>query len=63
MNHMDLVAAAAGILITVGSIVLGAWLDLRPGNRDHGPGQRARDAEGVGRSAGRPGPDRRASVR
>jgi hypothetical protein len=34
MNHMDLVAAAAGILITVGSIVLGAWLDLRPGKRD-----------------------------
>jgi hypothetical protein len=32
--NMDLLAAAAGILITVGAIVLGAWLDLRPGKRD-----------------------------
>lgn len=34
MNHMDLVAAAAGILVTVAAVVLGAWLDLRPGRRD-----------------------------
>ena len=35
MNHVDLVAAAAGILVTVAAVVLGAWLDLRPrkGNR------------------------------
>lgn len=31
---MDLLVAAAGILVTVGSIVLGAWLDLRPRKRD-----------------------------
>lgn len=30
MNHADLAVAAAGILIAVGSVVLGAWLDLRP---------------------------------
>ncbi len=31
MSGVDLAAAAAGVLITVASIVLGAWLDLRSG--------------------------------
>jgi hypothetical protein len=30
MSHTDLAVAVAGILIAVGSVVLGAWLDLRP---------------------------------
>ncbi len=34
MNHTDLAVAVAGILIAVGSIFLGAWLDLRPTRRD-----------------------------
>ena len=50
MNHMDLVAVAAGILITVGSIVLGAWLDLRPSRRDQGLlGRRETRGESAGR--------------
>ena len=31
MSGVDLAAAAAGVLVTVASIVLGAWLDLRSG--------------------------------
>ena len=34
MNHTDLAVAAAGILIAVGSVILGAWFDLRPDRRD-----------------------------
>ena len=37
MDHTAFAVAAAGILIAVGSVVLGAWLDLRPSrdrNRD-----------------------------
>ncbi len=33
MNHTDLAVAAAGVLIAVGSVVLGGWLDLRPDRR------------------------------
>jgi hypothetical protein len=33
MNHVDLVVAAVGMLIAVSSVVLGAWLDLRPEDR------------------------------
>ena len=34
MNHSDPAVAAAGLLIAVGSIVLGPWLlDLRPVRR------------------------------
>ena len=29
MNHVDLVVAIAGVLVTIAAIVLGAWLDLR----------------------------------
>jgi hypothetical protein len=34
---MDLLVAVLGALIAVGSVVLGAWLDLRPARRrdDH----------------------------
>ena len=31
MNHVDLVVAVAGVLVTIAAIVLGAWLDLRSG--------------------------------
>jgi len=31
MNHVDLVVAIAGVLVTIAAIVLGAWLDLRSG--------------------------------
>jgi hypothetical protein len=44
MNDRDLMAAAVGVLIAVASIVLGAWLDLRPGRRDDEPRGTARDA-------------------
>ena len=63
MNHMELVVAVAGVLITVGSIVLGAWLDLRPGTRDQGSRRKSRDAGGVRQAADRPESGRRASVR
>jgi hypothetical protein len=43
VNHMNLVVAAVGILITVASIVLGAWLDLRPSKREDEPHGKARD--------------------
>jgi hypothetical protein len=33
MNHTDLAVAAAALLIAVGSIVLAAWLDVRPVRR------------------------------
>ena len=32
--NLDLAVAVAGLLIAVGAVVLGAWLDLRPHVRD-----------------------------
>jgi hypothetical protein len=47
MNHVDLVVAIAGVLITIAAIVLGAWLDLRSG-----PGGGESRAESRGESRG-----------
>jgi hypothetical protein len=33
MDRMDLLVVGVGLLIAVGSVVLGAWLDLRPARR------------------------------
>ena len=43
MNHVDLVAAAAGGMVTVAAIILGAWLDLRPGKHHDEPRGKALD--------------------
>ena len=43
MNHVDLVAAAAGGMVTVAAIILGAWLDLRPGKHHDEPREKALD--------------------
>ena len=53
MTHADLIAAAAGILITVASVVLGAWLDLRPGGRERKTHRGARRAAGLSAGADR----------
>jgi len=74
MTHADLMAAAAGIVITVASVVLGAWLDLRAGGRERKaePGSRRaarrsagsdRAPVGTSRPAGGSEPGRRASAR
>ena len=35
MNHItDFAVAVAGIAVALGSMVLGAWFDLRPDRRD-----------------------------
>ena len=34
MNHTDLAVAVAGIVVALGSMVLGAWFDLRPDRHD-----------------------------
>jgi hypothetical protein len=44
MNHVDLVVAAVGMLITVASVVLGAWVGLRPGRRGNESREKARDS-------------------
>jgi hypothetical protein len=42
MTRVDLLVALLGVLIAVGSIILGAWLDLRPERRHDEPGKDAR---------------------
>ena len=44
MNHIDLVVAAAGVAVTVASIVMGAWFDLRPRKSDRADHGKTRDA-------------------
>jgi hypothetical protein len=43
MHHVDLLAAAAGVSVTVATMVLGAWLDLRPGKGKDEPRGNMRD--------------------
>jgi hypothetical protein len=43
MSGVDLAAAAAGVLVTVASIVLGAWLDLRPSAGESPAGSPAKE--------------------
>jgi hypothetical protein len=45
MNHVDLVVAIAGVLVTIAAIVLGAWLDLRSGP---GGGESRAEPRGAG---------------
>jgi hypothetical protein len=42
VRQMDLLVAVLGLLIAVGSVVLGAWLDLRPGRWRDEPRAKAR---------------------
>lgn len=44
MDHVDLVVAIAGVLVTIAAIVLGAWLDLRSGPGDGESRVEPRDA-------------------
>ncbi len=44
MDHIDLVVVAAGVAVTVASIVMGAWLDLRPRKSDRDDHGKTRDA-------------------
>jgi len=56
MTHMDLIAAVAGILITVAAVVLGAWLDLRSGGGERKAEEGSPRAPAPSSAAGRPSP-------
>jgi hypothetical protein len=56
MSGADLAAAAAGVLVTVASIVLGAWLDLRSGmGAGESPAASPAKENGVADSPGKAG--------
>ena len=43
MRNIDLLGAAACVLITVAAVILGAWPDLRPGRGEDEPRGKVRD--------------------
>jgi len=67
MNHVDLVVAAVGMLVAFASVVLGAWLDLRPDRRSderlEGREPPRRPAEATLGAGHRRAPRRRGSAR